>query len=724
MNSYSLNINISWLIAIISIIVAFTVSIYYYRNSSASLSRLSKNILIILRGLALSLLIFMLFEPIFVQLSGKIIPPKIAVLVDNSVSAGLDDGKYDRKKIISDILKRNKFLFDSENPVIIFDNNIRRIDYKQLDSLKFNGQLTNISAPIDFVNGFEKDNNIKAVVLITDGVVNTGPSPIYSSEKLNKPIYTIGIGDTISPEDIIVKSIITNDNIAIGSTVPVNAYVRVVGFQSESIKVALYDNSELVSSQTFSIVPGKMDYNLVFDYAAKKSGTRKLTIKTDAIEGEVSLKNNYVTEFVKVTDKKKKILLLAGAPGPDLTFIANALTADKTVELRKFVQKLKSEFYDRNPVTTDIQWADAIYLIGFPNTSTPNNLMPIIKSELEKNKPLFFIASNDLDYSKLKVIDAFLPFSVLSSNSREYTATAFFSDKSKLNPLLRTSGNDEEHSFWNEQPPLFRTETFVKVKPEAEVLANVRVNTNTLNEPFIMTRQFSNQKTIAVLGYGLYRWKLTGYALEKYRKSKNQIDLFSKFIENSNSWLTTDANKKNVTIKPVSKVFQKNDKVEFYAQVNDAANNPVENAEVRVKISGGEAPVEITLNSTGTGRYSGYADGLPQGDYYYQGKATKNGTILGEDKGRFDIGDIPLEYQDLRMNFELLNIIAKRTGGKFYFNSDTENLENDIKNNKNFSEDDIVIKTESALWNSPLFLILAILLFVVEWFLRKRFGLL
>jgi len=49
------------------------------------------------------------------------------------------------------------------------------------------------------------------------------------------------------------------------------------------------------------------------------------------------------------------------------------------------------------------------------------------------------------------------------------------------------------------------------------MVASFKVNNVPLNEPFIITRNINSRKSVAIIGYGLYRWKLLGYALKLQR---------------------------------------------------------------------------------------------------------------------------------------------------------------------------------------------------------------
>jgi len=117
---------------------------------------------------------------------------------------------------------------------------------------------------------------------------------------------------------------------------------------------------------------------------------------------------------------------------------------------------------------------------------------------------------------------------------------------------------------------------------------------------------------------------------------------------------------------------------------------------------------------------------LQEGDYQFSGSAIASGKTLGESKGRFSIGELNIEFQDTRMNASLLQQIAYRSGGKYYTPSNgafsATQLGKDLKNNPNFVPKVVAQKSEFELWNRKYILGAVVLLFGLEWFIRKRSG--
>ncbi len=725
MNSFNLGINGSWIFVILLALIIIGLSIYYYRFTVPQLSRWKKILLTTLRASSLALLMFILFEPIFTSIFGDVIKPKIAVFIDNSLSSGIKDAKIDRNKQIKDVIEATGIL--KEDPELLstylFDRDIFEVINFNKDSLKLNGQATDISKVIRRLIP-NNDKNYRAGILISDGSFNTGNNPLYDVTVLDKPIYTIGIGDSSIVKDISVESILANEIAYLGDEVPINVAIKTSGYSSGVINVNLYENNKLIGTKELQISSNNQDFNPSFEYKPTTEGDHKITAKIKAFDDEITNKNNNNSDYIKVLKNKRKIVVFAGSPSPDLSFIGNILKLEKNVEIKTYTQKSGAEFYGDSPNQIALTEAEMFFLIGFPISSTPDGIIQMLKNELSNGKPVFFVSSSAINYSKLAQLEPYLPFTTISGNANEFIVAPDFSVSASSHPLLRISGSDKDLDLWNTLPPIIKTEHFVTIKQESEKIAGSKINNVPLKDPLILSRVFQNQKSIAILASGIFRWKLMGYAQEVSKGNTSAPDLFTTFIQNSIRWLSVDRQNKNITIKTTKKQYTSGEKVGVTAQIYDASYIPIEDATVKVKLNSDKGiKRDIVLNSIGNGRYYTDVEGLGEGEYSFNGEVFKGSLKIGSDAGRFSVGEIVLEYQNLSMNAQLLRDLAEQSGGKFYMPNNSSNIIKDIKANKKFKERSITIRKEFALWNLWWILGLVILLLAAEWALRKRYGL-
>ena len=76
------------------------------------------------------------------------------------------------------------------------------------------------------------------------------------------------------------------------------------------------------------------------------------------------------------------------------------------------------------------------------------------------------------------------------------------------------------------------------------------------------------------------------------------------------------------------------------------------------------------------------------------------------------------------MDYEFLNTLANVSGGKYFKPEDSKSLFNLLSDLNNKSSKEKIDTKEYSLWSNEFLLITIILLFGVEWFIRKREGML
>ncbi len=752
MTSYSFSLSASWWLLAACGVAAFALSWYVYRRTSPPVAPVRRFALFSLRTLGLWILLFALFEPIVNVIRASEEAPRVEWLIDNSESMSLSDASRNRKNDLSATLTAlNPSSFKASSPqVLLFDDALQFVESNALpsivaDSVHFRGQLTNLAKPLQNVIERADRTNTRAVVLVTDGVFTAGENPLYAAQMLGRPIFAVGVGDSTEPRDMSIRSLLTNEVGYVDSDMPINVNIVASGYAESSVKVILRDNGAIIGEQTIALPPSNgapQTRTAAFLYKPKEAGMRTLRAELKNLRGaeeELTLQNNSSAEFVNVLKNKRKTIVIAGQLSPDISFLRSGLEANQNVQCAVFVEGKNGEFLDdatsgntpqsapKRDFKEELANAEAIIVVGFPVTVTPPAVIDAVRSELSRGKPLLFIASQDMDWVKLQPLENYLPFSTISGSKQEMLALPDVRKQALASPVMKLSGTDEDAASWNALPPLFRTETLVRVKPGAEILATLKLNNVPLNEPLIVQQSMNNTKSLAILGYGLYRWKLLGFASD-VAKGRASADIFGTFFENGLRWLSTNDQGKFVRIKTTRKRYGSGEKVEFTAQVYDKSYNPLDAADVRVTLQSPslKAQREVVLSVLGGGRYAATVEGLGQGEYSFTGVASVNGQKYGEDAGRFSVGEMTIEYQNIRMNAAFLRRLAETTGGKFFTAEEVaknpEALKNAITQHRGFQARPITLKNDIALWNLAWLLAAALCCFALEWFIRKRSG--
>ena len=693
----------------IGLILIVVYSIYVYRFTLPPVSKFKKGILTLLRSLALILLLFIFFEPVLTLIKKQILTPLNYFFIDNSKSITIKDGT-DRVSNLSSVTEKlNSASINGEKYFYSFASAVHSINNDSLNKLNFNESSTDFSKIFSKINQIE--NNIASITIISDGVITQGSTPIYSAEKIGVPVFTVGIGDSSKKNDIEIKNVINNEFIYSETPTTILATILNKGFAGKTTQISLYENSQLVEQKSVTLDQSGVN-SVSFDYTPKQSGEKKLSIRINSIQGESNSLNNQKVFYVDVLSNKINVLLIAGSPSSDLTFIKNALTSDNNMRVNTLTQITPGNFLEAN-ANAKLDSADIIYLLGFPTNSTSEDFLNRLANKLEnKSTPFFLLLSGDVDIRKLNKINNFLPVSVSLIDKNYLSVQPDIQIAEIDNPIVQNNSGSE----WNNLPPINQPIVTLSVKPESKVISKVKINNQPRNNPLVVSRNFGSKRSVVLIGKDIWKWKL--------QTANKNLNLFDNFIISSTRWLNAPDDQKKVRIKTSKKIYSSGEVVEFSAQVYDESFNPVNEAEVKVKITGQIEKEEIVLNSIGAGLYEGTVSLNKNGDYNFSGSALLNNKSLGSDNGSFNIGDIDIEMTETRMNFEFLNQLSNQTNGSFYLPTEINSLIRKLNEINKTATKEKLSTSDIRLWSDEWLLIIVILLFALEWFLRKRSGML
>lgn len=705
--SISFQINWFFLAAFTMILVGYT--IFIYRTTIPEISKPKKILLTFLRITVLVLLFLLIFEPLLRIEKNKIIQPIHYFFVDNSKSLNQFE---DKTPLIS-----NSFLNELKklpsNSFRLFSFGSKVSDELKPDSIHFSFTEpgTNLSKIFE---SLQEKENISSVTILSDGIFTEGSNPQYLAEKLNVAVFAVGVGDSTTKKDLSIQKILSNEYLYAGINTQFWVSVFQTGYRNSKATLSLLEDNSLQEVKEISFTDNEQQ-NVEFAYKPKTPGEKKISFVLSPLPGEYSTENNRKSLFVKILDSKLSVVLLAGAPSADVTFIKNSLQADTNNAVQSFTQITSSQFLEKKSPEGAIDKADILYLVNFPTSQTSNQLIEkVAKLINEKSLPYFFLLTSSVDPVKLRLLQNELPFIINRTDKGVVEVQPAIPDEMLRNTLLQF-GSKNILGQWNNLPPVSKPNWEITAKPECEILAKTKINNITLNSPLMITKRLGSKRSIAVLAGDIWKWKL--------QKATEQLDLFDRFLANGTKWLRAVDQKKQVSLSTNKKFYSLGEKIHFTAEIYDESFNQVNDAEIKCSIKNKEIDLPVSFSSVGNGLYEGEITEIGKGDYNFSGNAFLNNKSLGKDGGRFSVGDIDYELQNTTMNSDLLNLLALETKGKFFYNSYKGLFAklNEISNNSSKNKIEV---NEYRLWSSETMLVILVFLFAAEWFLRKREGLL
>jgi hypothetical protein len=416
--------------------------------------------------------------------------------------------------------------------------------------------------------------------------------------------------------------------------------------------------------------------------------------------------------FINVLSNKIKVLLLSGSPSSDLAIMKTVLQEDPNLSVNSLTYIAPGKTIESAAKEKLIDSADIFFMIGFPSKEVPDD---IIKRVLARNKPFLFTLTDAVDLNKLKYFQNDLSFTITRTGQAFNEVQPIITQDQAKNPLLQNNSQNNLNA-WNNLPPVLQLNYQITAKPESEIIARIKVNNVPLNSPLILTKRIGTKRSITILAKDIWRWKL--------ETAPKELDLFDRFISGTVKWLNSSEDQKQVRIKTIKKIYALGEEVEFSGEVYDESFNPISDADVSVNIIGGDQKSEIRLNAVGSGLYEGKFHSNKSGDYSFTGSADRGGKKIGTDAGRFNVGEIDVEMAEPRMNYEFLSGIARPTGGQFFNYDNYSGLFDQLNKINSESSKEKITVSEINLWSDEWLLAITILVFSIEWFIRKRAGML
>jgi hypothetical protein len=697
---------------------AGALAILEYRFTVPPVSRVVRTALMVLRGLGLFLLFLLIGEPLLSLVYHRFERPVLAVLIDQSRSMTIQDKTGDRKASLLNTLQSPAFRNAEDKSDLlygVFDTKLHLLKSFVNDSVSFKGDGTDIGGALKQLKEQTSERNLQGILLITDGNVTSGSSPLFEAEEAGLPVFAVGIGDTSEPHDVAVRRVLANTITYVGNKVPVNATLKSSGMNNERVEVTLVDGGKTLDHKTLLLEPGTREYEVPLSFVPDADGMRKLTVEVSQLPGEVSAQNNRSSFYVKVLKSKMRVVMIAGAPSADVAAIRRALQDDSNVDVKTFIDRGDGQFYEGVLADQELRAAECILLVGYPGPKSPASVLQSLAAAAGSGKGVMFVLSRTTDLRKLQMLQAFLPFNVPARTGEETQTFLAVSESQRNNPILRVSSSLD---VWSKLPPSFILDEPFRAKPEDILLVTARAQVSTSPEPLILSRNVNRSKSVAILCYGLWRWKSYSEGIPGAER------ILENLFSNSVRWLVTRDDEKPVQVRPSKEIFAGTDPVEFTAQVYDENYRPIDDAEVSLSVTRKGQVSQLTLTPLGNGRFEGAFDPLPEGDYTYTARATAGGRQLSEEHGSFSVGGLNVEFQETRANKLLLQQIAARTGGHYFESNELQRLPQDLSSLPGFRSRDVSVARQFELWNRTWMLGVVVALFAVEWFLRKKFGML
>jgi hypothetical protein len=748
------------------VLVAIAWTVALYSRESGSAGRIYRAMLVALRLAAIGLVLVMIAQwALALWMTG---PPAIALVIDQSASMGMAD-HYDDPALSSQLNERlmanglteptrlniAKMLLKEQNGRLFGElaARYRLAMYAaagDVERLSENGNPAELAHRVDGLTAAGTTSQATrvgdallrvlddfrgappaAVILLSDGVVTQGVSVADAAESLRSagvPLLAVGIGSAKPPRDIELSDVLVDDVVFVNDLVILQAQIKATGLEGQPAKITLRREADSKPLAEESIVLPAAGKTLSVQLTDRptKPGDVKYVVEVTPRNDETKKDNNRQTRTVSVRDEKIRVLLAAGYPNYEFRFLKTLLERDRTIQLSTYLQDADPEYTEQDktalrsvPLNRDDLFSyDVLILDDVDPRLLPQSVWQNVRTFVaEKGGGAVFIAGPrylPAAYRDNPDVAALLPIALESlpgPNERAADLTHGFAVRPTplgvQNPALHLGDSpDQTQQIWSKLAPLYWVYPVGRLKPAAQVLADVA------GKPAICFQYFGAGRVLFDAIDSTWRWRI-GAGDRYFARYWVQAIRFlarGKLGEGRGVELMTDRRE-----------YRRGEVAELRARFLDAQLAPSGDEVVVLVDAAGQVRRRVTLrrNPSVAGVYEGAIPDLTDGQYnvlMIQPELAGHPPTV-----RFSVVSPPGEFARPEMNADGLAAAAEATHGKFYTVADADRLLADLPAGRRVPIQNL---PPISIWNRWWMLAAFLSCLTAEWILRKRRGML
>ncbi len=670
----------------------------YFRNNNIVFDKRPRAIMASLRGLAIALIAFLLLAPMVKMLVKRSDKPVILVAVDNSESVKLSkDSAFYTNEYPQQVSKLISELGDKyEVKTYLVGDEDHLVGNDEVMDIDFSDKSTNLASLFDQVNRLYANRNVGAVVLLSDGIYNTGSNPYYEAQNADYPVYTVGLGRTELTTDLFFSGINHNKQALKGNFFPVEIKVAANKLSGKRAELTVSEGDEVIFSKTIALTGNRYFETVKFSIEAKSKGIHHYRVDLTELDGEVTHKNNHSMFFVEVVESRDKVAIIYNSPHPDVAAIreALALTDNYDIDVASITE------FQGNPSDYNLV---VLHQLPSKAQSAANLLSEIRKGGV----PALYVVGSQTDLSAFNTLNAGM--TITQSKTLTNNAMPLYNDN-----FTSFTFSEEARRMLPHYPPIQTIFGTYKTAVSANVFLYQKISGVDTRYPLVLFNDQNGVRTGVIAGTGFWTWKLNNYLHTENHEAFNEL------VDKMVLYLAVRGDKSRFRIHHQS-VFADNAPVEFSAELYNDSYELINDPDVKMVIKGGgDTTYEEQFSKQNNSYYLNVGD-LPVGNYTWTA-TTQVGSSRLEKSGRFSVQPLMLEMANLVADHDMLKNLSKATGGAFFNKEEMQKVVTEIKNNENIKPIATYQKRYTMLLNSPWYLLAIVLLFGIEWFLRKWNG--
>ncbi len=660
-------------------------------------NKLTNQSLFVLRAALVTFLAILLLGPILKLTNTIFEKPAFVLLVDNSLSVKEIVDSAQRQAIQLELNSVETRLTDEG-----FEVTQRNLANDEPEIISYTHRNSDLAGAIKEVVADYEGKNLAGMALISDGIYNSGSSPLYNLLRI--PMYTVGVGDTSDRVDLVLKNLAYNKIAYQGNRFPLRIEALIKGLQNQEVTVSVFQSGKLISRQQKNS-GNKQLVDFDFQLEAKEKGIQRYDVVLELLSQEINKRNNRASAYIDVVEGKKKILVVAPSPHPDIKAVRSVIEKNSNYEFILHIPGVKE---------ATVEQLDQPDLVIFQQVMDSDGKTNSLFSQFYKNNTaLLVMIGYKTNLRQLSAVGIPLTFESIGQ----------WDDVTPLiNSQFRDFGFSENiNGIFSRYPPAAVPFGKFVFPANAQILLYQRIGSVATERPLILSLNENNRKVGVILGDGLWRWRLNEFS--ENEKTEAFDEVFGKLIQ----YLSTKEDKRKFKSFPLQNEFTDTEPVVFESQVYNDLYEQVYGNKIDIELRDEEGKTKQYDYVTGTGSSRYRIGSLKEGVYRYKATTQVGGSPpnkagkLEEVRGEFSVAAQNIEAQNLTADFGLLRKMAAQTSGKFYEVKDMAKLGEEVSQTKMKS---LIHSDESfnSLINLKWVFFLLLALITTEWFVRKYSG--
>ncbi len=643
--------------------------------------------------------------------------------------------------------------FSSGSPRTVWSS-AQELDELTLGELEATGDSTDLSSVFENPRGIDPETGAdstapdadptairRATVLLTDGRDTTGRSALDVAQRTaaTTSLHTVGIGSEQEPTDVGVMSVVHPDSVASDGRLTGEIVLKHFGLADSTVNLRLEAFAETVWRETVSIdadgrqtIPFDVEIGpIVEDRLAGLSRRVKrntvvleMRAMVEPVAGEMTEKNNAFDFRVAASTRERRLLVLDGSSRWEIRYLRNLFERDPRWEVdavligagTDLAQPAWGDQPGELPATREamarydavvlgeipVRHFDSAAMFRFTDFVTRGGGLIIIDGRYDRVREL---AATELgDLVPVRHLDRERPevrFVQPTSRGREH-------------PILNLRGrSDDLAAFWRRLPPPVGVVPSV-AKEDAEVWGEA-IGRDGRRHPWLVTRLFGAGRVFYLAAGQTWRWR--------YKVADRFHARFWNQLVTAAMPPPYSASDDFVAIGTDRIEYTPGDRARVRARLQDTGGEPIGDATVDALIVSGDqviATVPLSADDPARGTYDGSTPPLESGRYEVKVRASGfDSAALQASTPIWVASRESAEFERVSLDRDTVAQLAEAGGGVYVHESSAERLLEELKPLSTGR----IVESDYVLWQSYYWFTAVLVLLALEWWLRKRAGL-